>query len=44
MSLFPDEFVKCPEEEILIEIRKEVKRGVGIKKARQIKDAALGFD
>jgi transposase len=40
MGLFPDEIVKCPEEEILAEIRKEVQRGVGIKKVRQIKDAA----
>jgi transposase len=40
MGLFPDEIVQCPEEEILIEIRKEVKKGVGIKKVRQLKDAA----
>ncbi|MBD1383631.1 IS110 family RNA-guided transposase [Metabacillus arenae] len=40
MGLFPDEIAKCQEEEILVEIRKEVKRGVGIKKVRQLKDAA----
>jgi transposase len=46
MGLFPDEIVQCPEEEILAEIRKEVKRGVGLKKVRQLKDAArssIGF-
>lgn len=39
MGLFPDEIVQCPKEEILTEIRKEVKRGVGLKKVRQLKDA-----
>ncbi|WP_257352400.1 transposase, partial [Pseudalkalibacillus decolorationis] len=40
MGLFPDEILTCSEEEILLQIRKEVKRGVGIKKVRQLQDAA----
>jgi transposase len=40
MGLFPDELLEHSEEEILFEIRKEVKRGVGIKKVRQLLDAA----
>lgn len=40
MGLFPDEIVKCSENEILAEIRKEVKRGVGMKKVQQLKEVA----
>lgn len=40
MVLFPDELLEHSEEEILSEIRKEVKRGVGIKKVHQLFDAA----
>ncbi len=40
IELFPDEIVKCLEEEILAEIRKEVKWGVGLKKVRQIQDVS----
>jgi transposase len=40
MGLFPDELLERSEEEILSEIRKEVKRGVGIKKVRQLLEAA----
>lgn len=40
MGLFPDEVCNCSEEDILAEIRKEVKRGVGIKKVRELKEAA----
>lgn len=40
MGLFPDEISKCSEMEILMEIRKEVKRGVGIKKVRQLQEVA----
>lgn len=40
MGFFPDEIVKCSEEEILAEIRKEVKRGVGMKKVQQLKEVA----
>lgn len=40
MGLFPDELLKCTEHEILSEIRKEVKKGVGIKKIQMIQEAA----
>lgn len=40
LCLFPDEIMKQPEEEILIQIRKKVKRGVGITKVRQLKEVA----
>lgn len=40
MCLFPDELVHCTDEEILHEIRKEVQRGVGIKKVQEIKRMA----
>ncbi|MGM8366823.1 IS110 family transposase, partial [Virgibacillus sp. W0181] len=40
MGLFPDEIVKTDEMTILTEIRKEVKRGVGLKKVRQLKEIA----
>ncbi|RWR04001.1 IS110 family transposase [Siminovitchia fortis] len=40
MGLFPDEIVETDEMTILTEIRKEVKRGVGLKKVRQLKEAA----
>jgi transposase len=40
MGLFPDEIVQCSEQDILLQIRKEVKRGVGLKKIRQLHDAA----
>lgn len=40
MGLFPDEIVQLSDIEIIAEIRKEVKKGVGIKKVRQLKDAA----
>ncbi|WP_077703535.1 IS110 family transposase [Virgibacillus dokdonensis] len=40
MGLFPDEISQKDEMEILSEIRKEVKRGVGLKKVRQLKEAA----
>lgn len=40
MGLFPDEIVETEEMTILAEIRKEVKRGVGLKKVRQLKEAA----
>jgi transposase len=40
MGLFPDELLQCTEHEILSEIRKEVKKGVGIKKVKQLLEAA----
>lgn len=40
MGLFPEEIVKTDEAIFLTEIRKEVKRGVGLKKIRQLKEAA----
>ncbi|WML30276.1 IS110 family transposase [Neobacillus sp. OS1-32] len=40
MGLFPDELLERSEEELLSEIRKEVKRGVGIKKVRNLHEAA----
>lgn len=40
MGLFPDELAKTDEMTILTEIRKEVKRGVGLKKIRQLQEAA----
>lgn len=40
MALFPDELIQHTALEILTEIRKEVKRGVGIKKAKQLLEAA----
>lgn len=40
MGFFPDELVKCSEEDILAQIRKEVKRGVGLKKVRALKKVA----
>lgn len=40
MGLFPDEIVHCSEKEILLEIRREVKKGVGIKKVRHLQVAA----
>ncbi|WP_026906195.1 IS110 family transposase [Paucisalibacillus globulus] len=40
MGLFPDEIVETDEITILQEIRKEVKRGVGLKKVRQLKEIA----
>jgi transposase len=40
MGLFPDEILKHSEMEILTEIRKEVKKGAGIKKVQQLKEAA----
>ncbi|WP_130859033.1 IS110 family transposase [Gracilibacillus phocaeensis] len=40
MGLFPDEIVETDEMTILSEIRKEVKRGVGLKKVRQLKETA----
>lgn len=38
MGLFSDEVVETDEMTILTEIRKEVKRGVGLKKIRQLKE------
>lgn len=38
MGLFPDEIVETDEMTILTEIRKGVKRGVGMKKIRQLKE------
>lgn len=40
MGLFPDEIIETDETQILAEIRKEVKRGVGLKKIRQLKEVA----
>lgn len=40
MGLFPEELIKIEEEKILLEIRKEVKRGIGLKKIRQLKEVA----
>lgn len=40
MALFPDEFVEMDDIKILTEIRKEVKRGIGLKKIRQLKEVA----
>jgi len=40
MGLFPDEIVECSEEKILAHIRLKVKRGVGLKKVRQLQDVA----
>jgi transposase len=40
MCLFPDEIMNTDEMTILAEIRKEVKRGVGLKKIRQLKEVA----
>ncbi|MFD1040506.1 IS110 family transposase [Virgibacillus byunsanensis] len=40
MGMFPDEIVETDEMTILTEIRKEVKRGVGLKKVRQLKEIA----
>ena len=41
MGLFPDELLEREDLEILAEIRKEVKKGVGIKKVVQLKNVAL---
>ncbi|EOW8912850.1 IS110 family transposase [Listeria monocytogenes] len=41
MGLFPDELLQCTEHQILSEIQKEVKKGVGIKKVKQLQEAAL---
>lgn len=40
MGLFPDELLARSEEEILFEIRKEVKRGIGIQKVRNLLSVA----
>ena len=40
MALFPDELIQHTELEILTEVRKEVKKGVGIKKVKQLLEAA----
>ena len=40
MGLFPEELIKMDDEQILLEIRKEVKRGIGLKKIRQLKEVA----
>ncbi|MRT18140.1 IS110 family transposase, partial [Vitellibacter sp. q18] len=40
MGLFPDEIAGTDEMTILAEIRKKVTRGVGLKKIRQLKEAA----
>jgi transposase len=40
MALYPDEIIQRTEIEIVTEIRKEVKRGVGIKKVKQLFEAA----
>lgn len=40
MGLFPDEIAETDEMTILAEIRKKVKRGVGLKKVRQLKESA----
>ena len=40
MGLFPEEILETDEMTILTEIRKEVKRGVGLKKIRQLKEVA----
>ncbi|MGM8364933.1 IS110 family transposase, partial [Virgibacillus sp. W0181] len=40
MGMFPDEIMGTDEMTILTEIRKKVKRGVGLKKIRQLKEVA----
>lgn len=40
MGLFPEEINAADDEQILLEIRKEVKRGIGLKKIRQLKEVA----
>lgn len=40
MGLFPEEINATDDEQILLEIRKEVKRGIGLKKIRQLKEVA----
>ncbi|UOE92287.1 IS110 family transposase [Alkalihalobacillus sp. LMS39] len=40
MGLFPDEIVRCSEMDILMEIRKGVKKGVGLKKVQQLQKVA----
>lgn len=40
MGLFPAELLQCAEHQILSEIRKEVKKGVGIKKVKQLQEVA----
>ena len=40
MGLFPEEITATDEHQILAEIRKEVKRGIGLKKVQQLKEVA----
>lgn len=40
LGLFPDELLERSEEEILLEIRKEVKRGVGLQKVKSLLNVA----
>ena len=40
MGLFPEEITEMDEAQILAEIRKEVKRGIGLKKVRQLKEVS----
>ncbi|MFS0865693.1 IS110 family transposase [Fredinandcohnia sp. 179-A 10B2 NHS] len=40
MALFPDELIQRTELEILTEVRKEVKKGVGVKKIKQLLEVA----
>ncbi|MGX4667622.1 IS110 family transposase [Cerasibacillus sp. JNUCC 74] len=40
MGLFPEEIAEMDEHQILIEIRKEVKRGIGLKKVRHLKEVS----
>jgi transposase len=40
MGLFPEEITEMDEHQILTEIRKEVKRGIGLKKVRHLKEVS----
>jgi transposase len=40
MGLFPEEIAEMDEHQILTEIRKEVKRGIGLKKVRHLKEVS----
>lgn len=40
MGLFPEEIAEMDEHQILMEIRKEVKRGIGLKKVRHLKEVS----
>ncbi|UOQ49087.1 transposase [Gracilibacillus caseinilyticus] len=40
LGLFPEEVAKMDEERLLLEMRKEVKRGIGLKKIRHLKEVS----